>query len=108
MREVEDLRGRLRRYSVAIIRHYGELPNRSDARMIGGQFFRSGTSPGAHHREAHRARSDAEFVSKMEGGLQELDETAYWLELLVEGQIHDSPQLRALTAETDELIRIFV
>ncbi len=55
--------------------------------MIGKQLLRSGTSVGAHYREATRARSDAEFISKIERGLQELDESAYWIELLIEGGI---------------------
>ena len=63
---------------------------------------------GAHYREGMRARSVAEFVSKIEGGLQELEETAYWLELLVEGGIVHEVKLQELLAETDELIAMFV
>ena len=55
-----------------------------EAQVIGKQMLRCGTSVGAHSREGHRARSNAEFISKLEGGLQELDETTYWLELPVE------------------------
>jgi four helix bundle protein len=70
--------------------------------------LRSGTSVGAHYREAQRAKSDADFISKIEGGLQELDETAYWLELLVEAGIVPEEKLKPLIQETDELIAIFV
>ena len=63
---------------------------------------------GAHYREGMRARSVAEFVSKIEGGLQELEETAYWLELMVEGRIVTESKLRELIKETDELIAMFV
>jgi four helix bundle protein len=70
--------------------------------------LRSGTSVGAHYREGQRAKSDADFVNKMEGGLQELDETAYWLELLVESKIVSAEKLGPLQKETDELISIFV
>jgi len=78
------------------------------AMVLGGQVLRSGTSPGAHHREASRARSDREFISKMEGGLQELEETDYWLELLVESGILSKEKMEDLISETDEIISIFV
>jgi four helix bundle protein len=63
---------------------------------------------GAHYREAQRAKSDADFISKIEGGLQELEETAYWLELLVDSQIVSADLLQPLRKETEELIAIFV
>ncbi len=84
------------------------LPKTTQAQILGKQVLRSGTSVGAHYREGQRAKSDADFVSKMEGGLQELDETAYWLELLVESEIVSAGKLDALQKETDELISIFV
>jgi four helix bundle protein len=70
--------------------------------------LRSGTSVGAHYREACRGKSNADFINKMEGGLQELDETAYWLELLVESGIVKEASLKSLMQETDELTAIFV
>jgi four helix bundle protein len=104
-----DLKKRLVKYSLRIIKMYSSLPKDSKVAMvIGHQVLRSGTSPGAHHREALRARSDREFVSKMEGGLQELEETDYWLELIVESGIMSKDIMRDLIAETDELISIFV
>lgn len=74
--------------------------------MIGKQVLRSGTSVGAHYREAVRARSTAEFVSKVSGGMQELEETAYWLELLAEAKILPQEKLSALMQEADELMAI--
>jgi four helix bundle protein len=68
--------------------------------------LRSGTSVGAHFREASRARSDAEFISKIGVALQELEETGYWLELLVGAGIIELGKLAALIQETDELIAI--
>jgi four helix bundle protein len=62
-----------------------------------------GTSVGAHYREAQRARSQAEFVSKIEGGLQELDETIYWMELLIGGNIVHEKDIKELMQEADEL-----
>ena len=106
-REPQDLRERLRDYSLRIIGMYTALPKTEVSRVLGRQVLRSGTSPGAHHREASRARSDAEFISKMEGGLQELDETAYWLDLLVGSGVVVERKMQGLLEETDELISIF-
>ncbi len=108
MKKNEDLKERTRRFALRIIRLYTSLPKTTEAQVIGRQVLRSGTSPGAHYREAQRAKSDADFISKIEGGLQELDETAYWLELLVEAGIVPEEKLKPLLAETDELIAIFV
>ena len=79
-----------------------------EAAVIGRQVLRSGTSVGAHYREACRARSNAEFISKMEGGLEELEETDYWLELLTESRLHAEQDAFDLMAESRELIAIFV
>src|ERR1700754_3551734 len=103
-----DLKSRTKQFALRIIRLYGALPNTNIAQVLGKQLLRSGTSVGAHYREGCRARSTAEFISKLEGGLQELEETAYWLELLVEGGVVPVDQLRPLQQETDELTAIFV
>jgi four helix bundle protein len=84
--EFRDLKTRTKQFALRIIRLYKALPNTVEAQVIGKQVLRSGTSVGAQYREATRARSDAEFISKIESGLQELEETIYWLELLVESQ----------------------
>jgi four helix bundle protein len=107
MKKTYDLRERLRDYALDVIRLYCSLPKSAEAQVIGRQMLKSGTSAGAHHREAHRARSTAEFVSKMEGGLQELDETDYWLDILVASKITQSESAHALIRETNELIAIF-
>ena len=75
---------------------------------MGKQLLRSGTSVGAHYREAVRSRSDAEFISKIEGGLQELEESVYWMELLVESGIIKTERLEELMKEADELTAILV
>jgi len=103
-----DLRVRTKAFALRIIRLYGALPKTTVAQVLGKQVLRSGTSVGAHYREATRARSTAEFISKIEGGLQELEETVYWLELLVESGIVPGARLVDLCAEADELIAIFV
>lgn len=81
----EDLTSRTRRFALAVIRLYSPLPKTTEWQVIGKQLLRAGTSVGAHYREATRARSTAEFISKVDGGRQELEETMYWLELLREG-----------------------
>jgi four helix bundle protein len=73
----KDLRDRTKAFALRIIRMFSVLPTSRAAQVMGSQVLRSGTSVGAHYREACRSRSVAEFISKMEGGLQELDETAY-------------------------------
>jgi four helix bundle protein len=104
-----DLRVRTKRYALRNIRVFAAIKKSDDVgRVLGRQLLRSGTSVGAHYREACRARSVAEFVSKMEGGLQELDETHYWLELLVESGNIPSRRLSPLMIETEELLAIFV
>ena len=105
---MEDLAGRTRAFAVRVIRLYGALPKTTEAQVIGKQALRSGLSVGAHYREATRARSDAEFISKLEGGLQELEETRYWLELLRDAAIMDWSKLSALDDEADALTRILV
>ena len=87
---------------------YLALPKNELARILGRQVVRSGTSPGAHCREAFRARSDAELISKLETALQELDETVYWFELLIESETVPAPLLKPLIAEADELMAIIV
>jgi four helix bundle protein len=103
-----DLRERTKAFALRIVRLYCALPKTPLAQTLGRQVLKSGTSPGAHYREACRARSVAEFVSKIEGGLQELDETAYWLELLADGNIVSAGRLEGLRNETEEFIAIFV
>jgi four helix bundle protein len=78
------------------------------AQVLGKQLLRSGTSVGAQYCEAHRARSTAEFVSKLASALQELEETQYWLELLAESGIVPPSRLIGLQTEANELTAIFV
>jgi four helix bundle protein len=104
----ENLAIRTRRFAVAIVRFYMSLPKTGEYFVLGRQLLRSGTSVGAQYREARRAKSRADFVSKMQGSLQELDETVYWLEVLTEAGLADSAALEPLARETNELVSIFV
>src|SRR5436190_23899958 len=101
-----DLRARTKHFALRVIRLFSALPKRIEAEVIGKQVLRSGTSVGANFREAHRARSDAEFISKLGDCLKELEETCYWLELLGEAEIISSDRLTALQDECNQLIAI--
>ena len=108
MRISEKLRQRTKVYASGIVRLFKDLPPRDKAaQTLGLQLLRSGTSVAAHSREASRARSDAEFCSKLDGLLQEADESELWLELLMEDCGVSSERAKFLHKETDELISIF-
>src|SRR3954453_23627130 len=105
----DDLKVRTREFAVRFIRLFVSLPKTTEAQVLGKQILRCGTSVGAQYREAQHAKSDADFVSKIEGSLQDLEETAYWLELLDEKmQIFGPEQLQFIAQETNELTAIFV
>jgi four helix bundle protein len=104
----KDLRQRTKEFGLQIVRVFCELPKTTEAQILGKQVLRSGTSAGANYREAYRGRSKAEFISKCGDSLRELEETAYWLELLVDGKIVPADKVSAVRQECDELIAIFV
>lgn len=106
--KAEDLVSRTKVFALRIIRLYMALPKDDVARVLGKQLLRSGTSVGAHYRESRRARSNAEVISKLEGGLQELEETQYWLELLAESGTLKADSLQPLLNEANELTAILV
>ena len=106
--ELVDLKLRTKQFALRIIKLYGALPGSTEGQVIGKQLLRSGTSVGARYREATRARSPAEFISKVEVGLQELEESSYWLELLCEAGIIPAPRLVELQKEADELTAILI
>jgi four helix bundle protein len=109
MNEEKDLAPRTKMFARRIIRLYVALPkNDAVAQILGKQALRSGTSVGANYREAHRARSKAEFISKIGDCLKEADETLYWLELLLEESIVRAKRLQPLANEANELVTIFV
>ena len=105
---MDDLKGRTRKYALRIIKLYEALPSRGAGQVLAHQLLRSGTSVGAHYREAVRSRSRAEYIAKLNGGLMELEETLYWLELVEESNQVKPAKLAPLKNETDQLIRILV
>jgi four helix bundle protein len=104
----QDMKGRTKAYALRIVRLYVALPKRTEAQVLGKQLLRSGTSVGAQYREACRAKSNADFINKVEGALQELEESAYWLELIAEANLFPEEQLMPLLKETGELTAMFV
>ncbi|MFN8411365.1 MAG: four helix bundle protein [Anaerolineales bacterium] len=103
----QDLRTRTMDFALQVIKLYGSLPKTTEAQVLGKQVLRSGTSVGANYREGHRAKSDADIINKFETVLQELDETDYWLSLLVKSSFLSSKIADPLIKETNELIAIF-
>lgn len=108
MAENQDLKARTKEFALQVIRLYTTLPKTTEAQVIGKQVLRSGTSVGAQYREAQRAKSNADFINKVEGSLQELDETSYWLELLKDSRMYSPEKLNPLLKEADELTAILV
>ncbi len=105
---MEGLRERTKQFALRVIRLYSALPTGTVAQTIGRQVLRSGTAVAANFREASRARTDAEFISKLGIVEQELDETMLWLELLVESDVVPESKLLPLRNEANELIKIVV
>jgi four helix bundle protein len=103
-----DIRKRTKAFALRIVRMFCSLNKGATAQILGKQVLRSGTSVGANYREAYRARSKAEFTAKMGDCLKEQEETAYWLELLVESGTVTAAKLASLQQEGHELIAIFV
>lgn len=103
-----DLRERSTEFALRVVKLFAALPKSTEAQVLGKQLLRSGTSVGANYREAHRSRSDAEFVAIIGTCLKELEETAYWLELLVAAEIVPAARLAPLQDEANQLTAIFM
>lgn len=108
LKKAKDLQKRTKEFAIDIIRFSRRLPKTEDARVLGRQILRSGTSIAANYRAACRARSRAEFAAKISIVVEEADETAFWLELLVEADIVSEEMAHDLAKEANELLAIFV
>lgn len=108
MRISDELRRGTKAYASGAVRLFKSLPpSDKAAQTLGMQLLRSGTSVAAHAREASRTRSDAEFCSKLDGLLQEADESELWLELLMEDCGITDELAKTLHQETGELLGVF-
>src|ERR1700720_3914857 len=104
----KDLKPRTKAFALRVIRMYSKLPkNDTIAQVLGKQVLRSGTSVGANYREASRGRSKAEFISKIADCLKKIEETEYWLELLVDSACVPAANMADLVAEPRPLLAIF-
>jgi four helix bundle protein len=104
----EELKERTKKFALVIIKLVEELPNTNVGRTISNQIIRSGTSVAANYRAACRARSNADFISKINIVEEECDETLFWLEVIVESNLLKKEKLLYLLKEADELTAIFI
>src|SRR5881392_750126 len=104
----QDLKPRMKAFALRVIHMYSKLPRpETIAQVLGKQVLRSGTSVGANYREASRGRSKAEFISKVGDSLKEVEETEYWLELLVDSGSVSAVKMSDFLDEARQLIAIF-
>jgi four helix bundle protein len=103
----ELLRNRTKQFAIRIVKLYRALPKTGEAKVMGNQVLRSGTSVAANYRAVCRARSKAEFISKIGIVVEEADETVFWLELMIDTGILRQKQLNELIREGNELLAIF-
>ena len=106
--QAKQLQNRTKNFAVRIIKSFARLPKDEAARIIGRQFLRSGTSVAANYRAACRARSTADFISKISVVAEETDETLFWFELLIEAELVQMKLLEPLLQECEELLKIFL
>ena len=105
----EDIRERTKKFASAVVRFYARLPrDRKEVEVLGHQLLRSGTSVAAHVREASRSRSEAELCSKLDGAIQEADESMLWLDLLRDDCGISDDTLARMHQEAGEIIAILV
>jgi|SRR5436189_5791002 len=102
-----ELQDRTKKFALRIIGAFSRLPKTDEARVIGRQFLRSGTSVAANYRAACRARSTADFISKISIVVEEADETLFWLELVTEAKLVQPKIVESLVTECEELVKIF-
>lgn len=102
----EELKKRTKKYALRIIKLANALPNTSLGRVIKNQVIRSGTSVGSNYRAACRARSQAEFIAKIGIVIEEVDESGFWLEIIIESELMKKELVEPLLQETNEIVAI--
>ncbi len=101
-----NLQDRTRKFAIAVIKFAERLPHDETSKIIGRQLLRSGTSVGANYRAVCRSKSKADFISKMSTVLEEADESAFWVELLVDAAKAEIQVAQPLLTEANELVSI--
>ena len=107
MKKSAELQDRTKRFALRVLVLINRLPNTIGGRVLANQLARSATSVGANYRAACRARSRAEFASKLGIVAEEADESLYWLELIGDGNFLPEKKIASLLAEADEITAIF-
>jgi len=102
-----EMKGRVKRFAMSVIDVVEALPNTTAGRAIGNQLVRAGTSTGANYRAACRARSTAEFIAKIGNVEEEVDESAWWLELILDRGLLAADRVLPVLREAEELTAIF-
>jgi four helix bundle protein len=102
----KEMNARLKAFALRIIKLYQSLPKTGEAKVIGNQLLRAGTSVAANYRAACRARSGKEFFSKLSIVTEEADETLFWLELLTEAEIMPLGRMNSIIQESTEMLKI--
>jgi four helix bundle protein len=103
-----ELQQRTKQFALRVMKLVAALPKSIEGRAIANQLVRSGTSVGANYRAACRARSKAEFIAKLGVVAEEADESAFWMELIIDGNLIDKERVESLLKEADELVAITV
>src|SRR3989338_3611890 len=106
--KTDNLKQRTKEYALQVIRLVRALPSKPEGWVIGKQLLRSGTSVGANYRAACRARSRAEFVAKLGIVIEEADESAFWLDLIIESGLLKEDLVEPILKETDEILAIMI
>ncbi len=103
----EAMKQRTKQFALRVICLAEALPKNITGKVIANQIIRCGTSVGANYRAVCRARSTADFINKLGVVIEEADETAYWIELVVEAKIMPEDRVAPLLKEANELTAIF-
>jgi four helix bundle protein len=101
-----DLIERTKQFALRVIKLVGALPRTIEGRAIASQLMRSGTSVGANYRAACRARSKPEFIAKLGTVEEEADESAFWLELIIDAGLMSDSKIRPLLNDASEIVAI--
>ena len=107
LQKATKLKQRTKAFAIPVVKLYRSLPHTPDAQTLGKQVLRSGTSVAANYRAVCRARSKAEFISKLGLVLEEADETVFWLELRIETGVLTAERTNHLLDEANELLAVF-
>jgi four helix bundle protein len=107
LNRAKQLQDRTKKFAVRAIKAFARLPKDEAVRIIGRQFLRSGTSLAANYRASCRARSAADFISKISVVTEEADETLFWFVLLIESELINFKMIKPLMTEGEELLKIF-